>query len=150
MYGQDPWPLTHANTTLPSGHSFADAFHTYGLRWTATSLYTYIDDDANRLLEVDWSAQSFWERGGWGERYGNPWEGRGNGAPFDQEFFLVINVAVGGVSDFFPDGAGGKPWLNKDGDAVNKFYAAKQQWLPTWQYGTNQAALQVDWVKVYQ
>lgn len=27
--------------------------------------YTYIDDDANRVLSVDVSDQSFWELGGW-------------------------------------------------------------------------------------
>ena len=61
----------------------------------------------------------------------------------------MLNVAVGGVSDYFPDHVGGKPWANADGDAANRFYAAKKQWLPTWKYGSNQAALQVDWVKVW-
>lgn len=32
-------------------------------------------------------------------------------APFDQEFYLVINVAVGGINGFFPD-MRGKPWNN--------------------------------------
>ena len=149
-YGQDPFPLTFANTSLPSGQSFSDRFHTFGLKWGASGLYTYIDDDAHRLLEVDWSQQSFWDRGGWGARFSNPWEGRGNGAPFDQHFYLQMNVAVGGVTGFFPDGAGGKPWTNKAPDAANEFYAARGQWLPTWQYGTNAAALQVDWVKSQQ
>jgi hypothetical protein len=34
----------------------------------------------------------------------NAWEGQGNNAPFDQEFYLVLNVAVGGVNGYFPDG----------------------------------------------
>lgn len=29
--------------------------------------YTYIDDDANRVLSVDLSDQSFWELGGWSD-----------------------------------------------------------------------------------
>jgi hypothetical protein len=31
------------------------------------------------------------------------------------QFYFILNVAVGGVNNFFPDGAenaGGKPWLN--------------------------------------
>jgi hypothetical protein len=31
------------------------------------------------------------------------------------QFYIVLNVAVGGVNNYFPDGAenpGGKPWSN--------------------------------------
>jgi len=65
----------------------------------------------------------------------NPWTGRGNSAPFDQrtsssflfffklkielsffvfliEFYLILDVAIGGTNGWFPDGAGNKPWLN--------------------------------------
>ena len=150
FYGQDPWQLTHANLTLPA--SSAHDFHIFGLKWTATGLYTYVDRDDQRLLEVDFD-RSFWQRGGWdsdGSAFANPWTGRGNAAPFDEKFFLVMNVAVGGVSQFFPDGEGGKPWANSDPDAAARFLADIDSWLPTWDYGSDQAALQVDWVKVWQ
>jgi hypothetical protein len=42
----------------------------------------------------------------------NAWEGQGNNAPFDQEFYLILNVAVGGVNGYFPDGQCNKPWSN--------------------------------------
>ena len=35
-----------------------------------------------------------------------------------------MNVAVGGVSGYFPDGVGGKVWSNDDSHAVNAFYDA--------------------------
>lgn len=35
--------------------------------------------------------------------YDNPWYGRSNAAPFDQEYYIVMNVAVGGSSGYFPD-----------------------------------------------
>ena len=150
-YGQDPYHLTHADYTLPAGHSFHDSFHIFGVKWSSTGLYTYVDTDDNRILSVDFTQQSFWQRGGWhNSSYSNPWKGRGNSAPFDQSFYLVLNVAVGGVSDYFPDGESGKPWKNSDNDSVNKFYAAIDQWLPTWNISTLQPAMAVDWVKVYQ
>lgn len=34
----------------------------------------------------------------------NPWSGADPAAPYDQKFYVVMNVAVGGVSGFFPDG----------------------------------------------
>jgi hypothetical protein len=42
----------------------------------------------------------------------NPWKYRPNSAPFDQPFYLILNVAVGGTNGWFPDGAGNKPWLD--------------------------------------
>ena len=63
--------------------------------------YTYIDEDtpAGRLLDVPIN-ETFWERGGWAANAAldNPWAGRGANAPFDQRFYLIINVAVGGVN----------------------------------------------------
>jgi hypothetical protein len=41
----------------------------------------------------------------------------GNAAPFDQDFYLIMNVAVGGTNGWFPDGQGDKPWLNHAGSA---------------------------------
>ena len=37
---------------------------------------------------------------------------RRNVAPFDQPFYLILNVAVGGTNGWFPDGIGGKPWFD--------------------------------------
>jgi len=34
----------------------------------------------------------------------NPWENENNAAPFNQEFYLILNVAVGGTNGYFPDG----------------------------------------------
>lgn len=50
--------------------------------------------------------EGFWEKGQFAARYPgmrNPWKGRGVAAPYDQRFYIVMNVAVGGVSGFFPD-----------------------------------------------
>lgn len=77
----------------------------------------------------------------------NPWDGRGDNAPFDQRFYLIINLAVGGTNGFFPDGLGdGKPWSNTDPHAANDFWAGVKQWGPTW----SSPSLQVDSVRVWQ
>lgn len=50
----------------------------------------------------------------------DPWPNAPN-APFDKPFFLILNVAVGGTNGYFPDGVGGKPWVDA-GDAAWQFY----------------------------
>lgn len=63
------------------------------------------------MLTVDFGEGSdedgFWEKGDFEERFPgveNPWKGAKPIAPYDQKFYVVMNVAVGGVSGFFPDG----------------------------------------------
>eukprot|EP00698_Gefionella_okellyi_P013256 TRINITY_DN3618_c0_g1_i2.p2 TRINITY_DN3618_c0_g1~~TRINITY_DN3618_c0_g1_i2.p2 ORF type:complete len:175 (+),score=26.36 TRINITY_DN3618_c0_g1_i2:589-1113(+) len=148
FFPEDPWPQTHATYTIPTGDLHSD-FHIYGLLWNATHLITYIDAESNVVLSVDTSSESFWQKGPWAQWIvDNPWRGRGNNAPFDQEFYLILNLAVGGVAGYFPDGVDGKPWTNADPHAVNAFYSAINSWYPTWK--GEDAALQVDYVRVWQ
>nr|CAD7442858.1 unnamed protein product [Timema bartmani] len=81
----------------------------------------------------------------------NPWGGANNYkmAPFDQQFYIILNMAVGG-NDFFPDNSNnpsGKPWSNTSPTASSDFWNARAQWLSTWQ--GDDAHLQVDYVKVF-
>jgi len=123
--------------------------HTYGLVWTPTRLYTYIDDESHIVLDVDMSSQSFWQKGGFSGF--DAWAGEGNNAPFNQEFYLILNVAVGGINGYFTDGQCGKPWSNSSGQAAYDFWANKSQWYPSWNYpATNQSAMKVDFVRVWQ
>ncbi|CAO3684359.1 unnamed protein product [Rhizopus stolonifer] len=125
--------------------TFSDAFHTFGMEWSKEGIRTYVDQET--VLEVDFD-KSAWERGGFDEKTTmNPWKGGDISAPFDQEFYLILNLAVGGVNGFWPDHPL-KPWQNKHPLAPNQFYEAKDQWLPTWGEG-NKRALAIDWVKVW-
>ena len=64
---------------------------------------TYIDDEANVVLDVDTSSQSFWDRGNWSDRE-NPWEYTADlNAPFNREFYIIMNVAAGGTNGYFPE-----------------------------------------------
>jgi len=143
---EDPYYLTHKSYTLPKG-DFADDFHVFGLVWNKTGLYTYLDKDTQRMLEVTFD-KPFFNKGGWNSNINNPWAGRSNAAPFDQEFYIIFNVAVGGTNGYFPDGVGGKPWTDRDPHAVNSFWAASSKWYPTLK--GEDAALQIDWVKAWQ
>ena len=142
------WPenaylKTHQEFSLPAG-DLSQAFHTYGLLWNASRIQTYIDQQIVLDVAVN---QSFWDRGAFGN-VDNPWEGRGDNAPFDQRFYLIVNLAVGGTNGFFPDGLGdGKPWANTAPHAANDFWAAVDtQWGPTW----TDPSLVVDSVRVWQ
>jgi beta-glucanase (GH16 family) len=71
--------------TFPSGDSVTN-FHLYALEWTAGSIRWYVD---NRLYQTQ---TSWWSSGG------------SYPAPFDQPFYLIINLAVGGNFGGNPDG----------------------------------------------
>ncbi len=53
-------------------------------------------------------------------------------APFDQKFYLILNLAVGGTSGWFPDGKGEKPWFDGSLTAMRDFAKAKEKWYGTW------------------
>jgi len=138
--------MTHAE--YKNGESLGDAMHTYGLIWTADRLMTYIDNEENVVLDVDMSGESFWSRGGFeGE---NPWRNEPNAAPFNQEFYLIFNVAAGGTNGYFVDDKCGKPWSNESSTSVNEFYDDVGNWFETWNYPmTNDSAMKIDSVKVW-
>ena len=139
---------THVTRQAADGQDFAQDFHTYGLIWNETYIGTYLDDIDNTVLSVPIN-QSFWELGNWTDRgLDNPWINGGQNAPFDQEFFLLINLAVGGVSGFFPDNVGNKPWTDGSPHAVNEFWDSRSsQWGPTW--NGDATAFKIDSVKVW-
>jgi hypothetical protein len=83
-----------------------------------------------------------WDHGNFGETIVNksalfdPWSqtGRAN-TPFDQPFYLILNVAVGATNGFFPDGVANKPWGDASITAPREFWEATNQWYPTWGVG---------------
>ena len=73
------------------------------------------------MIDLRFDQESFFQRGKFPKTVingttevalENPWEGRSNSAPFDQQFYLVISLAVGGTPGWFPDDVGGKPWFD--------------------------------------
>jgi hypothetical protein len=92
-----------------------------GLKYRGhSSRYMYVDTRLHRAVDLRFD-MPFFERGDFPQVITNgteqivlqnPWIHGPNSAPFDQQFYLVLNVAVGGTNGWFPDGAGSKPWLD--------------------------------------
>jgi hypothetical protein len=112
---------------------FSRDYHTYVLEWTTRFIRIYVDTRLHTLLEYQFN-EPFFEKGDYPSEITNgtsgqvqtlqdPWVDPETGlpkesakdrwaAPFDQDFYLIMNVAVGGLSGWFPDGQGNKPWFN--------------------------------------
>lgn len=90
------WPAnTHLSTddVLPAGDSIA-AFHMYAVEWEPGVIRWLVDEHVFATRSFWWSTSKTDAGGGMqpaGEADFNAWP-----APFDQPFYLVMNVAVGG------------------------------------------------------
>jgi beta-glucanase (GH16 family) len=72
--------------SLPNGQRLADDFHVYRIDWDPSSITWYLDGAQYfRLRKTDLAPGQVW--------------------PFDHEFFLLLNVAVGGRWPGPPDGS---------------------------------------------
>jgi len=133
-----------------------------------------IDNDLT--AEVHPAEGGFWDIGKFPEGIDNPWKYAENPkmAPFDQKFYFVLNLAVGGTNSYFPDSAKGpytKPWKNSSPNvsihdcnhkhnfirelifhishlqAMLDFWKGKKDWYSTWK--GEDSALVVDYIRVY-
>ncbi|KAJ3309534.1 hypothetical protein HDV04_005974, partial [Boothiomyces sp. JEL0838] len=138
-YRNNRFPLTHNTFTLKNG-TFADDFHVFGLIWNATNIITYVDDVSNVVLNAN--IVNLWNQGNFGNM-NNPWPKSHPNAPFDQEFYLILNVAVGGMSDYFPSDST-RPWTRTSQTGALDFWNARDQWQPTWP-NDNTGAMAIDW-----
>ncbi|OQU99177.1 hypothetical protein CLAIMM_04849 [Cladophialophora immunda] len=136
---------------------YAATFHTYGLEWSEKYLFMYVD---TRLVQVMFTKfdryKSMWDHGKFGSSLVNnsalndPWSQTGRPqTPFDQPFYLILNVAVGSTNGFFKDGIANKPWGDKSLTAPREFWEARDQWLPTWGEG-GKRGLTVRSVRMWQ
>lgn len=135
---------------------FDSTYHTFGLEWSDKYIKTYVD---RRLQQVFYHKfnKPFWQIGKFQTTYDNgtyiqnPWPANNPIAPFDQEFFLILNVAVGGTNGFFPDNMGNKPWINSQEDnAASSFWSSVDSWYNTWPKNPDERAMIVDFVKIYK
>ncbi|KAI8675194.1 GH16 domain-containing protein [Fusarium keratoplasticum] len=118
--------------------TYSAGFNMFGLEWSQKYLFTYVN---TRLLQVTYTnfKKPMWKRGGFpdvdqnGTRLTDPWSASGElNAPFDQEFYLILNVAVGATNGWFEDGKSGKPWYDNSPTAKRDFWEARGEWYPTW------------------
>lgn len=90
-----------ATYPLPGAQKYSDAFHTFAVEWDPGEVRFYVDDQLYETRDQSGVGAGTWE--------------------FDQPFFLIINVAVGGKWPGSPDGTTSFP-----------------------------QTLEVDWVRVYK
>ncbi|KAF8589550.1 glycoside hydrolase family 16 protein [Ramaria rubella] len=138
--------------------TYADAFHVYTLEWTSEFLRIYVDTRLHLMLYLPFN-EPFFTRGHFPDvvqngsqtvALQNPWAGHGNTAPFDQPFYLIMDVAVGGTNGWFPDNVGNKPWVDGSRTAMRDFALAQDEWYPTWPEDPAERAMVVDYVKMWQ
>lgn len=152
-WGPETWADGYALTTngfeYPSSiDDLADGFHTYGLEWTPNGIRTYVDQQLTQIAYFKFRSEGFWSFGDFATNLINPWFGGSKSTPFDQDFYLILNVAVGGTNGYFGDRIGNKPWSNgltRD-EAMKEFALSQSQWLPTW----TQPSMIVDSVKMWK
>jgi len=142
------WPTAHFTRNQPQG--FADGFHTYRLNWLPTSIEFVFDGVPLGTVSA---GDGFWARGGFaGSGLPNPWTGGTIMAPFDEHFYVILNLAVGGVNffaDHFRNEPVPKPWLNTSPRAAADFWVARQAWEGTWNMAGDSSHLKVDYVRVW-
>ncbi|KAF4984004.1 hypothetical protein FZEAL_709 [Fusarium zealandicum] len=119
---------------------YTEDFHTYGLEWSEKYLFTWLDGRLRQVTFFDFTKnKNLWTYGEFaGESINgsvpvDPWgsTGRAN-TPFDESFFLILNVAVGGTNSWFPDAIGGKPWADSSETPMRDFWKGNETWVPTW------------------
>jgi hypothetical protein len=151
--------------------SYAQNFHTYTLEWTENFIKIYVDSRLKNmvLLQVDKKQQTnggfFWKRGNFPFTANNnsateivvpnPWttatvQNATNAAPFDQQFYLILDLAAGGTSGWFPDNVGNKPWFDGSASAMRDFANQQSTWSSTWPSDDDDLSFRIDSVRMWQ
>ena len=145
------WQINNKREALHT--TYSTGFHKYGMEWSEKYIFTYID---TRLMQVLYTSfdKPFWKKADWppsnanGTRLVDPWSQTGRSStPFDQDFYLILNVAVGGTNGWFEDGVAGKPWVDGSDTAKRDFWKAKGLWYPTWE---KNGQMEIKSVKIFQ
>jgi len=145
---QNAFYKTHWEKDL-EGTDFATDFHLFGLEWNENGITFLLDNEV--FGSISPPSGGFWELGGFNGN--NPWSGGSNMAPFDQEFYFILNLAAGG--NFFPNGCqngnGDMPWTSGFvPGSMKSFWEAKNDWMPTWNNLQDEdTALKIDYIKVW-
>ncbi|EFM09467.1 Glucan endo-1,3-beta-D-glucosidase [Paenibacillus curdlanolyticus YK9] len=86
-----PWKYTNASFELPGSMDFSQDFHTFSIEWEPGEIRWYVDG-------IFYQRQNDWYTKREGETLPITWP-----APFDQDFYMQLNLAVGGEWPQFPD-----------------------------------------------
>ncbi|KAI0251038.1 concanavalin A-like lectin/glucanase domain-containing protein [Lactifluus subvellereus] len=150
--------------------NYAQGFHTYTLEWTENFIKMYVDSRLRNMVQLQVNDKQrsnggfFWKRGNFpltahnntAEEIvvPNPWttataKSATNAAPFDQSFYLVLDLAVGGTSGWFPDKVGNKPWFDGSASAMRDFASQQSTWSATWPRNDDDLSFRIDSVRMW-
>ncbi|MCT2537847.1 carbohydrate binding domain-containing protein [Aquibacillus koreensis] len=87
----EPHQQIQGTHELPDGQTFADDYHVYSIEWEPGEIRWFIDGELYHTAN-DW----FTKHNDNADDYTYP-------APFDQDFFLIMNISVGGSWPGNPD-----------------------------------------------
>jgi len=87
----EPHKESQGTYTLPAGQSFSDDYHIYSIEWEPGEIRWYLDGKLYHKAN-DWYSRDPYLA----DDYTYP-------APFDQDFFLIMNISVGGNWPGNPD-----------------------------------------------
>ncbi|PIL27287.1 hypothetical protein GSI_10434 [Ganoderma sinense ZZ0214-1] len=145
--------------------SYDQDFHVYTLEWTPSWMRFSVDSRLQSMMDIQITGKhgkDFFDRGHYPATatngssvavvVNNIWQEAGGSAaaPFDQQFYLILDVAAGGTSGWFPDNVGGKPWFDGSDTAMRDFAKAQDTWAATWPSSAQDRAMRVDYVKMWK
>jgi beta-glucanase (GH16 family) len=89
---------------------YSKEFHVYGMEWTEDYIFTYLDKPSFQTFYWQFDKKkTMWDRGFFANRVenssmlANPWaKSLHTNTPFDESFYLILNVAVGSQNGWFP------------------------------------------------
>jgi len=91
----NPWPGNQYKDVSQSTAGSITSWHTYAVEWETTQIRWYVD---GKLIEA--YTQSAWFTNG----------STKDAAPFDKDFYIILNLAVGSNSTKFTSGSAAAAW----------------------------------------
>ena len=142
-----------SNPTVPIPFSFLPKeFHTYGIDWTPQYVKVWVDEPIYSTIVWEFKTDPFSNfnlptRDFYGNLLSSPWASSSHkSAPFDEPFYLILNVAVGGIPGYFNQR--GAPWsVSADfWNAQRQVCEAREEMSDTWH--TDFQPMIVDWIRM--
>ncbi|OBZ73764.1 Beta-1,3-glucan-binding protein, partial [Grifola frondosa] len=107
--------------------SYDKALHIYAVEWTPDWMRFYMDSRLQAKINIKimgHGGKNFFQRRNYPATIevvvNNIWQQQNDmtAAPFDHAFYLILDLAVGGTSGWFPDNVGGKMWFDGSSSAM--------------------------------
>lgn len=135
---------------------FNEEFHTFGMEWSEHGIWTWEGTPNRRIMDAKFKkpfsdfVKPQYDQHGVLIPGANPWTISNNtNAPFDQRFYLIVNLAVGGTGGYFLHND--PIWSNAEQNAAGTFWKLRDQtWLPTWSEDKKERSLKLDYIKMWQ